>query len=147
MFEKLQNDMKEALKNHDKVKLDTIRMSIAAIKQAHIDDKVEINDDLVIKVISKEIKTRNDSIKEFSNANREDLIDKTQKEIDILKEYMPKQLEEDEIRQIIEVAIKSVDATSIKDMGKVMKEVTPKLSGKADMSNVSKIVKEMLGAI
>ncbi len=144
MYDRLQEDMKQALKEHDKIKLDTIRMVISSIKQIHIDEKKEINDELVTKVLSKEIKTRKESLEEFKKASRDDLIEKAQSEIDILTSYMPSMLSEDELNKIIEDVFKEVKPSSIKDMGKIMKEVTSKAQGRADMSNVSSLVKEKL---
>jgi len=144
MVEQLNKDMIEAMKAKDKDRLTVIRMVKAALKQEQIDHKKEINDDLLIDVVNKQIKMRKDSITEFEKGGRKDLVDKTQAEIDILMKYLPEQLSHDEVKKIIDEVFTEVKPTSVKDMGKVMKEATAKLKGKADMKEVSTIVKEKL---
>lgn len=144
MVEKLKKDMIEAMKAKDKDRLTVIRMVKAALDQARIDKKVEITDDLLIDVVNKQIKMRNDGIEEFKKANRQDLVDKTTSEIEILKNYLPEQLSDEDVEKIIEEAIKKVEATTQKDMGKVMKEVTPSLKGRTDMKAVSELIKNKL---
>ncbi len=144
MVEKLKKDMIEAMKAKDKDRLTVIRMVKAALDQARIDKKVEITDDLLIDVVNKQIKMRNDGIEEFKKANRQDLVDKTTSEIEILKNYLPEQLSAEDVEKIIEEAIKKVEATTQKDMGKVMKEVTPSLKGRTDMKAVSELIKNKL---
>ena len=129
LVEKLKKDMIEAMKNKDKER---------------IDKKVEVNDDLLIDVINKQVKLRNDSLEEFKKANRDDLVKQTEAELEILKDYLPEQLSEEEVITIIEEVINEVNAETIKDMGKVMKEVTPKVKGKTDMKFVSEIIKSKL---
>lgn len=144
MVEKLKNDMIEAMKNKEKERLTVIRMVKAAMDQEHIDHKKEINDDLLIDVVNKQIKMRKDSIVEFEKGNRNDLIEKTQNEIAILEKYLPEQLSEDEVKKIIEEIFEEVKPQGQKDMGKVMKEATSKLKGKTDMKSVSEIIKNKL---
>ena len=144
MVEQLNKDMIDAMKAKDKDRLTVIRMVKAALKQEQIDHKKEINDDLLIDVVNKHIKMRKDSITEFEKGGRKDLVDKTQAEIDILMKYLPEQLSHDEVKKIIDEVFTEVKPTSVKDMGKVMKEATAKLKGKADMKEVSTIVKEKL---
>ncbi len=144
MVEKLKNDMIEAMKNKEKERLTVIRMVKAAMDQEHIDHKREINDDLLIDVVNKQIKMRKDSIVEFEKGNRNDLIEKTQNEIAILEKYLPEQLSEDEVKKIIEEIFEEVKPQGQKDMGKVMKEATSKLKGKTDMKSVSEIIKNKL---
>ena len=144
MVEKLKNDMIEAMKNKEKERLTVIRMVKAAMDQEHIDHKKEINDDLLIDVVNKQIKLRKDSIVEFEKGNRNDLIEKTQHEIAILEKYLPEQLSEDEVKKIIEEIFEKVKPQGQKDMGKVMKEPTSKLKGKTDMKSVSEIIKNKL---
>lgn len=144
MVEKLKQDMIEAMKQKDKERLIVIRMVKAALDKERIDKKVEINDDLLIDVVNKQIKMRNDSITEFKKANRMDLVEKNMFELDVLKKYLPEQLSEQEVEKIIDEIFDMVKPTSQKDMGKVMKEVTPKLKGKADMKFVSELIKEKL---
>ena len=144
LVEKLKKDMIEAMKNKDKEKLTVIRMVKAALDKERIDKKAEVNDDLLIDVVNKQVKMRNDSLEEFKKANRADLIEQTEEELEILKDYLPEQLSEEEVIAIIEEVINEVNAETIKDMGKVMKEVTPKVKGKADMKHVSEIIKSKL---
>ena len=147
MVEKLEKDMIEAMKNKDKDKLTVIRMVKAALKQEQIDHKKEINDDLLIDVVNKQVKMRKDSIAEFEKGARQDLIDKTQAEIDILMNYLPEQLSEEEVLQVIDDIFAEVKPESQKDMGKVMQQANAKLKGKADMKEVSTIIREKLQAL
>ncbi len=144
MVEKLDKDMIEAMKAKDKEKLTVIRMVKASLKQEQIDHKKEINDDLLIDVVNKQIKMRKDSITEFEKGNRADLVEKTQNEIDILMAYLPEQLSSEEVIKVIDEIFAEVKPESQKDMGKVMKEAQAKLKGKADMKEVSKIIRERL---
>ena len=144
LVEKLKQDMITAMKEKDKERLTVIRMVKAALDKERIDQKKAINDDLLIDVVNKQTKMRNDSIEEFKKANRTDLVEQAEKELAILKDYLPEQLKEEEVKSIIEEVITSLEATSIKDMGKVMKEVTPKVKGRFDMKTVSEIIKEKL---
>mgnify|MGYP003305174927 CR=1 FL=1 len=144
MVEKLKQDMVEAMKNKEKERLTVIRMVKAAMDQEHIDRKREINDELLIDVVNKQIKMRKDSISEFEKGGRNDLVEKTQSEVDILMSYLPEQLSVEEVQQIIDEIFAEVKPESQKDMGKVMKEATAKLKGKADMKEVSNIIKEKL---
>lgn len=141
---KLDSDMITSMKEGKKLRLTVLREIKAGMKQANIDQKKEMNDELLIEVVSKGVKTRRESIKEFEKGNRSDLIDKTKEEITILEEYLPKQLEEEELRNIIDEVFNKVNPTSMKDMGKVMGMVTPLVKGKADMSLVSTIIKSKL---
>lgn len=144
MRNQILEDLKNAMKNQDKEKLSVIRMVKGAIQMSELNKKHELSDEEVIDVITKEIKSRKDSINEFQKGDRKDLIEKTQSEIDILSEYLPKQLSEDELNTIIDKVFSEIKPESSKDMGKIMKELKPKVNGKADMSLVSKIVKEKL---
>ena len=144
MVEKLKQDMIEAMKNKEKVRLTVIRMVKAAMDQEHIDRKREINDELLIDVVNKQIKMRKDSISEFEKGGRSDLIEATQKEVDILMNYLPEQLSIEEVKDIISAIFDEVKPEGQRDMGKVMKEATSQLKGKADMKEVSNIIKEKL---
>ena len=144
MVEKLKQDMIEAMKNKEKERLTVIRMVKAAMDQEHIDRKREINDELLIDVVNKQIKMRKDSISEFEKGGRSDLIEATQKEVDILMNYLPEQLSVEEVKDIISAIFDEVKPEGQKDMGKVMKEATAQLKGKADMKEVSNIIKEKL---
>lgn len=142
--EKLQQDWKEALKARNKFKANTISMVKAAILQVEKSGVSEVDDSKVIEIIAKEVKQKRDAIEEFKKANRQDLIDDAQKEIEILLEYLPQQLEADEILEIVRQAALEVGANSMKDMGKLMSAVIPKTKGKADGKLVNQIVKEYL---
>lgn len=144
MLEKITKDMIEALKNKDTIRLSTLRMLKSAVDFERINKRIILTDDDISVVISKQIKTRKESIEEFKKGNRYDLVEKTQKEIDILNEYMPEALSDDQINAIVDDAIKLLNASSIKDMGNVIREISPKLKGKADMSIVSNIIKNKL---
>ena len=145
MLEKITKDIVESMKNKDTLRLQTLRMLKGSIDLERINKKLDkVSDDDIVVIIGKQIKTRKESIAEFEKGNRQDLIDKTNEEIKILEEYMPEQLSEEEINNIIETIIKEVNATSIKDMGSVMREASAKLKGKADMSLVSSIIKSKL---
>lgn len=144
MVEKLKQDMIEAMKAKDKDRLTTIRMIKGDLDKEHIDKKREINDDLLIEVVNRGIKQRKDSIAEFEKGGRNDLIEKTQAEIEILQSYLPAQLSEEEVSLIIDEAFQIVNPEGPRDMGKIMKEVQPKLKGRADMKKVSEIIKSKL---
>ncbi len=144
MYDKIKSDIVSALKEKDTLKLQTLRGVKGEVDLEHINKKVEINDDLITSVISHQIKTRKESIVEFEKGNRDDLINKTQEEINLLQTYLPKQLSDEEINTILDGAFDKVKPSSPKDMGLIMREVTPLLKGKADMSKVSSIIKERL---
>lgn len=144
LVEKLKNDMIDAMKKKDKERLTVIRMVKAALDKERIDKKVEINDALLIDVVNKQVKLRKDSIEEFKKASRVDLIEKTEQELDVLKNYLPEPLSKEEVESIIEEEIKNVDAESMKDMGNVMRQVTPRVKGKFDMREISEIIKRKL---
>lgn len=142
--EQLTNDMKEAMKAHEKERLAVIRMVRGAIKQQEIDGKTELDDDGVIAVLSKEIKMRKDSLEEFQKGGRDDLVAKTQAEIDFLLPYMPAQLSEEEVRELARAAVEQTGASTPKDMGKVMGVLMPKVKGRADGKLVNTIVRAFL---
>ena len=145
LSERINNDLKEAMKSKDSFRLGVIRMVKGAMQLAKPNPREELTDDDVITVISKQIKMRNDSIKEFEAAGRSDLVEQNKKEIEILNTYMPKQLSEEELTEIIDKVFEEVIPTSQKDMGLIMKNISPLVKGKADMSLVNKLVKERLG--
>lgn len=144
LVKELDKDIIEAMKSKDTIKLATLRGVKASMKLQNIDHKKEINDELLIDVISKEIKTRNESIKEFEKGSRLDLIDKTKEEINVLSKYLPAQLTDEEILNIINEVFDEVKPTGIKDMGKIMGVITPKVKGKTDMSVVSNLIRNKL---
>lgn len=144
LVEQLKQDMITAMKEKDKDRLTVIRMVKAALDKEKIDKKIEITDDLLIDVVNKQIKMRNDSIEEFKKASRDDLVESVTKEVEVLMNYLPEQLSEEEVESIISEVITTVDASTMKDMGKVMQEVTPKVKGRFDMKKVSEIIKSKL---
>ena len=145
MLDRITKDIVDAMKNKDTLKLSTLRLLKGAIDLEKINKKLDtISDEDIVVIISKQIKTRKESIAEFEKGNRTDLIDKTKKEIEILSSYMPELLSEEEVTKIIDEAIVKVNASTIRDMGLVMKEVSAKLKGRADMSLVSSIIKNKL---
>lgn len=144
MFDKIKSDMVKAMKEQDKFKLSVIRMIKGSIDKERIDKKIEITDEVVIDVLAKELKTREESKLEFSRAGRTDLVEDLDKEITIIKEYLPEPLTDEEVDKIINDAFKETEASSIKDMGKVMKVVTPKVKGRCDMKEVSSKIKAKL---
>ena len=144
LFEELKKDMIDAMKAKDKDRLTVIRMLKAALDKERIDKKIEITDEVFISVLEKQVKMRNDSIEEFKQAGREELVEKTLGELEVLKKYLPEALSEDEVMGIINDAITKLEATTMKDMGKVMSEVSPKVKGRYDMKEVSSIIKSKL---
>ena len=144
LLEKLNNDMINYMKSKDSFSLGVVRMVKGAVQLEKINKKRDLTEDEVIAVISKQIKMRNDSIQEFAKAGRNDLVEQNKKEIEILSKYMPEQLSLDEVNKIIDEAFEKINPTSSKDMGLIMKEVSPKLKGKADMGQVNTIIKEKL---
>ena len=144
MYDKIKEDIVKALKEKDTLKLQTLRGIKGDVDLEHINKKVEINDELVITILSRGIKTRRESIAEFEKGNRDDLINKTNEEINLLQTYLPAQLSDEEINKVLDDAFNKVNPTSAKEMGLIMKEVTPQLKGKADMGKVSALIKERL---
>lgn len=147
LYETISNDMKEAMKAHDKDSLNTIRLLKSAIDLYLVNNKMDrntCNDEVVIDVVSKQVKTHKESIEEFEKGNRQDLVDGLLKEIELLSKYLPEQLSESEVREEIDKAFDKIKPTSMKDMGALMKELTPILKGKADMSQVNAIIREKL---
>ena len=146
--EQLTEDMKTAMKAkaEGKQRLAVIRMVRSAIRQAEIDGKTELDDAGVVSIISKEVKSRRDSIEEFRKGGREDLVEQNEAEIAVLMPYLPKQLSEDEIRELVQAAVAQTGASSPKDMGKVMGALMPKVKGRADGKLVNTIVREALNA-
>lgn len=142
--EKLLEDLKSAMKDKDEIKKNTITLVRAAILQQEKDNKVEITDDKIIEIMAKEVKKRKDSLADYEKAGREDLISQINREIEIISVYLPKQLSREELTDIIKETIFTVNATSMKDMGKVMKEVKTKVGVTADGKTINEIVKELL---
>ncbi|NOR51212.1 MAG: GatB/YqeY domain-containing protein [Gammaproteobacteria bacterium] len=143
--QRIQADMKSAMKNKEKKLLLMIRNILAAIKQIEVDERIELDETRTLAVIDKMVKQRRESIKQFSEAGRDELVAVEQAEIEILQGYLPEALSEDEIKQIIKDAIAESGATSMKEMGKVMGIVKPKVQGRADMGSISTVIKGLLG--
>ena len=140
----IKNDLKQAMLDKNDLVRDTIRMFLSEVQRFEIDNKEEVDDSRAVQIINKMIKQRNDSIFQFKEGGREDLADKEQKEVDILSEYKPEQLSEEEISTKVKEVVQEVDAKSMQDIGKVMGVLKSALAGKADMGLVSKIVKDQL---
>jgi len=136
--ERITQDMKEAMKERDILKVSTLRLLLAEIKNKEIDKKGELTDEEILSLIQKAVKQREESIEQYRKGNRSDLVEKETKEIEILKSYLPEPLSEEELDRIIEETIKEVGAMGPKDMGKVMKAIMPKVKGRVD----GKIVNE-----
>ena len=147
MLEKFNKDIIAAMKTKDQVRLTVLRMVKGAMQLESINNKKELNDDLLIDCVSKQIKLRNDSIMEFEKANRTDLVDKNKEEIEVLKEYLPVQMSVEELDKVLDEVFALVKPTSAKDMGLIMREVTPKVKGRTDMKLVSEKIKERLSSL
>ncbi len=142
--ERLQEDLKSSMKNKETVKKSVITLIRASIKQYEVDNRVELDEEGIIDLISKQLKQRNDALEEFKKANRDDLVSETEAEIKVLKEYLPQQLSEEELNEIVKETISEVGATSMKDMGKIMSAIMPKTKGRADGKLINKLVQANL---
>ena len=142
--DKLAEDLKNSMKNKDVIRKNTVQLVRSGILQFEKDNKVVLDDDGIIDVIAKELKQRRDSLPEFEKSGRDDLIEKLHREMEVLMEYLPKQLTEDELCDIIKDAIAETGASSIKDMGKVMGIVTAKTKGRADAKLIGVLAKKLL---
>ena len=142
--QQITEDIKQAMKGQAKDRLGTLRLISAAIKQKEVDDRVELDDTQVLAVIDKLARQHRDSIEQYQKAGRDDLVSKEQSELAVVESYLPEQLSDDEVRNIIQTAIDKCGAETMKDMGKVMGIIKPELQGRADMSSVSNIVKTLL---
>ncbi len=137
--------MKTAMKGGDKARLSVVRLMLAAIKQREVDDRIELDDSQVLAVLDKMVKQRRDSIKQYGEAGRDDLVAQESAEIEVIQEFLPAGLSDEEILTIIDEAIAGTGATTMRDMGKVMGIVKPKVQGRADVGQVSGLVKRKLG--
>ncbi len=142
--ERLLEEMKQALKSNDKLRLSTIRMIRSALKNKEIELRRKLEEDEVIKVIQVMVRKGEESVAQFQTGGRMDLVEKENKEIDILKSFLPQSLSQEEILKMIDQSIQETQASSLKDLGKVMKSVMPKIGGKADGKWVNQLVKERL---
>lgn len=143
--EQLMQDLKDAMKEKDTIKKDTVQMVRAAILQTEKDKGIEVDDAKIIEIIAKEVKGKKDALVDFEKGGRQDLVDQTNKEIEILSKYLPEQLSKEEIKQEVSKIITELGATSIKDMGPVMKEAKAKIGAAADGRAINEVVKELLG--
>lgn len=143
--EQLAQDLKESMKNKQTVRKNTVQMVRTAILQKEKDEKVTLDDGDILEVIAKQLKQRKDALPEYEKSGREDLISQLKEEMDVLMGYLPKQLTEDELRPIVEAAVKETGATGMRDMGKVMAAVMPQVKGRADGKAVNAIAKELFG--
>jgi uncharacterized protein YqeY len=141
---KINEDMKAALRAKEKERLGVIRLILAAIKQQEVDTRTSVDDTAVLAVLDKMLKQRRDSISQYQSAGRDDLAQKEQFEVEVIQQYMPEALSDDELEQLIKDAITASGAQSMKDMGKLMNELRPKVQGRADMGQVSQKVKAIL---
>mgnify|MGYP000888642153 CR=1 FL=1 len=140
----LMEDLKTSMKNKDSIRKNTITMVRAAIKQIEVDEKVELQDEEILEIISKQLKERKNAIEDFKKGERQDLVELTEKEMEILLEYLPKQLTEAEVEEIVRETIEEVQAHSMKDIGIIMKSVMPKVKGRSDGNTVNKIARKIL---
>ena len=142
--EKLMDDLKTAMREKDEIKKNTVQMVRAAILQIEKDKGITVEDETIIEIIAKEVKGKKDALVDFEKGGREDLVSQTNQEISILQEYLPKQLSKEEIKLEVEKVIKQLGATSMKDMGIVMKEAKAKIGAAADGRAINEVVKELL---
>lgn len=147
LYETISKDMIEAMKSKDKDSLNTLRLLKSAIDLYLVNNKLDRNnasDEVVIDVVSKQVKTHRESIEEFKKGNRQDLIDNLIREIELLSKYLPEQLSSEELAEIVDNVFNEVKPSSVKDMGAIMKVITPLVKGKADMREVNALIKEKL---
>lgn len=142
--DKLLEDLKNSMKEKNVIRKNVIQMVRAAILQVEKDKKVELSDEDIINIMAKEAKKRKDSLEDYKKSNRQDLIDQIEEEIHIIEEYLPEQLTKDEIAKIVKEIINEIGATSIKDMGKVMKTAKEKIGAASDGKTINEVVRELL---
>ena len=142
----ISNDVKDAMRSKDKDRLAALRLILAAFKQKEVDERIELSDEQSISILNKMAKQHRDSIEQFGQANRDDLIKKDQLELDIIESYLPEKLSEEEVNLLIDEAISETGANSVKDMGKVIGLLKEKLQGQADMGEVSRLIRGKLGS-
>ena len=142
----ISNDVKDAMRSKDKDRLAALRLILAAFKQKEVDERIELSDEQSISILNKMAKQHRDSIEQFDQANRDDLIKKEQLELDIIESYLPEKLSEEEVNLLIDEAIYETGANSVKDLGKVIGLLKGKLQGQADMGEVSRLIRGKLGS-
>lgn len=143
--QRIQEDMKSAMRAQQKQRLDAIRLILAAVKQIEVDERIVVEDARLLAILDKMLKQRRDSIEQYQAANRQDLVAQEQFEVNLIQEYMPAALSDAELDQLIAEAVAATGAAGVKDMGKVMAELKPKVQGRADMGKVGSKIKEKLG--
>lgn len=143
--EKLMEDLKEAMRSKNEIKKNTVQMVRAAILQIEKDKGIQVEDDKILEIIAKEVKTKKDAIKDFEKAERQDLINQTNQEIEVLQQYLPRQLSREEIKIELEKIISEIGATTMKDMGTIMKEAKAKMGASADGKTINEVAKEIMG--
>jgi len=144
LIKRITDDMKSAMKAKDKQTLKAVRMILGAIKQKEVDERIELDDAQVLAVIQKMVKQRKDSISQFSDAGRTDLVEVEEAELVVINSYMPEQLSDEEVRAVVDKAITDSGSDSMKDMGKLMGMLKSQLDGQADMGLVSRLIKDKL---
>ena len=144
MYDSIKSEIVKAMKEHNKERLNVLRMVKASVDLEHIDKKVEINDELVLSVVLKQVKMREDSIEQYSKTSRSDLVEKETLELNILKEFLPKPLTDSEVDELISEAIDEIKPEGMKDMGKIMGYLSPKVKGRTDQKALSMKIKERL---
>ena len=142
---KINEAMKDAMRNKDKERLGTVRLALSEIKRVEVDERIDPDDARITSILDKMVKQRRESIKQFQDGGRQELADKEQAEIDVLQEFLPQPLSDDEVDAIIKAAIEQTGAASMQDMGKVMGAVKPQVVGRADMGAISGKIKGLLG--
>ena len=142
--EKLMEDLKAAMKEKDDLKKDTVQMIRAAILQIEKDNGIQVDDDKIIEIIAKEAKKRKDAAADFEKSGRQDLIDRNNKELEVINSYLPAQLSKEEIEAVVKEIITEIGATSMKDMGNVMKEAKAKIGASADGKTINEVVRALL---
>lgn len=147
LLERLEQDMKQAMKDKDKFRLSVIRMIRSAIKNKEISEQRVPDEGEVLDILNREVKQRKDSLQDFEKAGREDLVEQVQNEIEVIMGYLPKQLSEEEVEALVKQTIQDVGASSKADMGKVMGALMPKIKGRADGKTVNQIVQKHLSSL
>lgn len=143
--QKLMEDLKESMKNKDEIRKNTVQMVRAGILQIEKDTGIQVEDEKILEIIAKEVKIKKDALKDFEKAGREDLINQTNREIEVLQEYLPKQLTREEIKTEVQKIIDEIGATTMKDMGAIMKEAKAKMGASAEGKTINEVAKEIMG--
>jgi uncharacterized protein len=140
----IQQELHQCMRSGDKAKVQALRLVLAAIKQVEVDERIEVDSNRLLAILSKMAKQRQESIEQYLKANRQDLVTQEQYELELIQSYLPQPFSETEILNMIETSIQELNATSIRDMGKVMNVLRPQLTGRADLSKVSELIKQKL---